>query len=81
MKTLKEFDMSRLQNVKTEYVKQLASCDFIRRNKNIVILETGNTHLITAIGSKACILEYKFLFYNASTLASELKEARSDYQL
>lgn len=84
MKTLEEFDMSRLQYVKPEYVKQLASCDFIRRHENMVMVGnpgTGKTHLMTAIGIKACILGYKVLFYNASTLASELKEARSDYQL
>lgn len=84
MKTPEEFDMSRLQYVKPEYVKQLASCDFIRRRENMIMVGnpgTGKTHLMTAIGIKACILGYRVLFYNASTLASDLKEARSDYQL
>lgn len=65
MKTLEEFDMSRLQYVKPEYVKQLASCDFISRHENMVMVGnpgTGKAHLMTAIGIKACILGYKVLF-------------------
>ena len=42
---------------------------------------TGKTHLMTALGIKACLLGYKVQFANAATLASELKEARDGYQL
>ena len=42
---------------------------------------TGKTHLMSAIGLKACLLGYKVLFKNATTLASELREARANYQL
>ena len=84
LKTLEEFDLSRLQYVKPEYVKQLASCDFIRRHENMVLIGnpgTGKTHLMTAIGVKACMLGYRVTFYNAGTLAAELKEARDEYKL
>lgn len=83
-KTLEEFDLTKLQHIKPEYVKQLASCDFIDRHENLVLVGnpgTGKTHLMTAIGVKACLLGYKVLFYSATTLASELKEARDSYQL
>ncbi|MCR4666569.1 MAG: IS21-like element helper ATPase IstB [Desulfovibrio sp.] len=83
-KTLEEFDLTKLQHVKPEYVKQLASCNFIERHENLVLVGnpgTGKTHLMTAIGVKACLLGYKVLFYSATTLASELKEARDSYQL
>lgn len=73
-----------LKHIKPEYVKQLASCDFIKRHENMVLIGnpgTGKTHLMTAIGIKACLLGYKVVFYNASTLASELKEARDEYRL
>ena len=83
-KTLEEFDLTKLQHVKPEYVKQLASCDFIERHENLVLVGnpgTGKTHLMIAIGVKACLLGYKVLFYSATTLASELKEARDSYQL
>ena len=84
LKTLEEFDLSKLQHVKPEYVKQLASCGFIDRRENLVLIGTpgtGKTHLMTAIGVKACLLGYKVLFCNATTLASDLKEARDSYQL
>ena len=83
-KTLEEFDLSRLQHVKPEYVKQLAGCGFIERHENVVMIGnpgTGKTHLMTALGVKACLLGYKVLFKNATTLASELREARDTYQL
>lgn len=84
LKTLEEFDLSRLEHVKPEYVKQLVICDFIRRHENLVMIGnpgTGKTHLMTALGLKACLLGYKVLFKNATTLAAELREARDNYQL
>lgn len=69
-KTLEEFDLSRLEHVKPEYVKQLASYDFIRRHEKLVMIGnpgTGKTHLMTALGLKACLLGYKVLFKNATT--------------
>ena len=65
-------------------MKQLASCDFIRRHENLVMIGnpgTGKTHLMTALGLKACLLGYKGSFQNATTLAAELREARDNYQL
>lgn len=84
VKTLEEFDLNCLQHVRPEFVKQLASCDFIERHENIVMIGnpgTGKTHLLTAIGLKACSCGYKVLFKNATTLASELHEAKDNYQL
>ena len=84
LKTLEEFDLSRLEHVKPEYVKQLASCSFVERHENLVMIgnpETGKTHLMTALGVKACLLGYKVLFKSAATLAAELREARDNYQL
>lgn len=84
LKTLEEFDLSRLEHVKPEYVKQLASCSFVGRHENLVMIGnpgTGKTHLMTALGMKACLLGYKVLFKSAATLAAELREARDNYQL
>lgn len=84
LKTLEEFDLSRLEHVKPEYVKQLASCSFVERHENLVMIGnpgTGKTHLMTALGVKACLLGYKVLFKSAATLAAELREARDNYQL
>ncbi|WP_281519065.1 IS21-like element helper ATPase IstB [Acidaminococcus timonensis] len=84
LKTLEEFDLTRLEHVRPEYVKQLASCDFIKRHENLVMIGnpgTGKTHLMTAFGVKACLLGWKVIFCNATTLATELCEAHDDYQL
>ena len=72
VKTLEEFDLTRLQHVRPEFVKQLASCDFIKHHENVVMIGnpgTGKTHLLTAIGIKACSCGYKVMFKNAVTLA------------
>ena len=84
VKTLEEFDLTRLQHIRPEYVKQLASCDFIDRHENIVMIGnpgTGKTHLMTALGFKACTKGYNVRFYHAASLATELKEARDNYVL
>ena len=76
--------ISRLEHVRPEYVKQLASCNFIKRHENLVMIGnpgTGKTHLMTALGVKACLLGWKVIFCNAATLATELCEAHDDYQL
>ena len=38
LKTLDEFDMSRLENVSESTIRQLASCDFIKQRQNIVMI-------------------------------------------
>ena len=42
---------------------------------------TGKTHLMTALGLKACLQGRKVLFKTATSLAAELREARDNYQL
>lgn len=84
LKTMEDFDLTRLEHVKPEYAKQLASCGFIDRHENVVMIGnpgTGKTHLMTAIGFKACLKGYSVLFYHAASLATELKEARNHYML
>lgn len=83
-KTLEEFDLTRLEHVKPDYVKQLASCEFVRQHENVVLVGTpgtGKTHLMIALGMKACRYGLKVVFRNASTLATELREAKDDYHL
>lgn len=83
LKTLEEFDLSRLEHVKPEYVKQLASCDFIRRYENLIMIGnpgTGKTYLMAALGPTAYRLGYNVLFKTATSLASELREAHDNYQ-
>lgn len=84
LKTMEEFHLERLEHVRPEFVKQLASCDFIHRHENVVMIGnpgTGKTHLMTALGLKACSDGYSVIFRNATTMAAELREAKDGYQL
>ena len=78
LKTLDEFDMSRLENVSESTVRHLASCDFIKQRQNIVMIGnpgSGKTHLSIALDMNACEAGYRVKFYTAVNLAAELAEA------
>ena len=78
LKTLDEFDMTRLENVSESTVRQLASCDFIKQRQNIVMIGnpgSGKMHLSIALGMNACEAGYRVKFYTAVNLAAELAEA------
>ena len=84
-KTLDEFDMTQLNpSVSPVFLNELASCKFIDACRNIVMIGNpgrGKTHIAIALGIKACLQGYRVLFRNASTLSTELTEARDSYQL
>jgi len=84
-KTLDDFDMSQLNpSVSSLFLQELASCKFIDERQNIVMIGNpgrGKTHIAIALGIKACLQGYRVLFKNASTLSTELTEARDNYQL
>ena len=83
-KTLEELNMSCFENIKTTFIQQLASCDFIHKRNNIIMIGPpgiGKTHLAIALGMKACSLGYRVLFRNAATLSTELCEAKDTYKL
>lgn len=78
LKTLDEFDMSRLENVSESTIRQLASCDFIKQRQNIVMIGnpgSGKTHLSIALGMNACEAGFRVKFYTAVNLAAEFAEA------
>ena len=84
-KSLDDFDTSQLNpSVSPVFLNELASCQFIEQKKNIVMIGNpgrGKTHIAIALGIKACLQGYHVLFKNASTLSTELTEARDTYQL
>jgi DNA replication protein DnaC len=84
-KTLDDFDMSQLNpSVSPIFLQELASCKYIDERQNIVMIGNpgrGKTHIAIALGIKACLQGYRVLFKNASTLSTELTEARDNYQL
>lgn len=82
IKTLDEFDTSRLKHVKEPFVFELAGCDYIDNHQNIIMIGnpgTGKTHLAISFGLKACTCGYSVRFYTAASLATELVEA-SEYK-
>lgn len=84
-KTLEELDLSRYDGKITElYINELASCRFIREKKNLVMLGNpgrGKTHIAIGLALKACASGMSVLFKNASSLSTELTEARDNYML
>ncbi len=83
-KTLEELTMSCFENIKPTFVNQLASCDFVKTRRNIIMIGppgTGKTHLAIGLGMKACALGYRVMFRTAATLSTELCEAKDAYRL
>jgi len=72
-KTLEELTMSCFENIKPTFIQQLASCDFIKKRRNIIMIGppgTGKTHLAIALGMKACACGYRVMFRTACTCHS-----------
>ncbi len=84
-KTLEELDLSRYNNKITSlFVNELATCRFVKEKKNLVMLGNpgrGKTHMAIGLALKACSLGMSVLFKNASSLSTELTEARDAYML
>lgn len=84
VKTMDELDYSRFDKIEEPFLRQLASCDFVERRQNIVMVGnpgTGKTHLSIALGVKACISGMNVKFFTAANLANELIEAQDHRKL
>lgn len=83
-KTLEEFEIKRLNYLKSSVVGELSSCEFIKKKENIVMIGspgTGKTHLSIALGLKACNYGYKVYFTTAANLSNHLIEAQENSNL
>ena len=84
-KTLDEFYMIQLNlTVSPVFLQEFASCQYMDERQKIVLIGNpgrGKTHIAIALGIKACMQGYCVPFKNASTLSTELTEARDKYQL
>ena len=75
---IEEISCSQERNLKKETLLQLASCDYIKQGRHIIITGKagcGKTWLSCALGRQACLLGYKVLFYNMIKLAEEITTA------
>lgn len=78
IKTFDEMDLSRYEHVSEATFHELASCDFVSKRQNIVMIGNtgrGKTHCSIALGIKACMQGMNVKFYTAANLSNELIEA------
>jgi DNA replication protein DnaC len=65
-------------------IEELASGDFIRRRSNLIFVGwsgIGKSHIIQAIGQKACVQGYRVLYRTSAELLSDLTASLADKTL
>jgi len=84
VKSLDSFDFKAIPSLNKMLVLELARCDYITRNENIIALGnsgTGKTHIALGLGLAACQKGLTVGFITASALVHELMEARDEKHL
>jgi DNA replication protein DnaC len=84
VKTMDELDKNRFEHMTEAFINELASCGFVSKRQNIVMIGnpgTGKTHLSIALGLKACMQGMNVKFYTAANLSNELIEAQDNHKL
>jgi DNA replication protein DnaC len=81
-KTLETFDWDFNKKVINRVdIEQLATGDFIRRNDNLVFVGqsgVGKSHLIQAIGIRACAVGYRVRYTTSAALIADLNASLAD---
>jgi DNA replication protein DnaC len=83
-KSLDSFEFKAIPSLNKVLVLELARCDYITRNENIIAIGnsgTGKTHIALGLGLAACQKGLTVGFITASALVHELLEARDDKRL
>ncbi len=84
VKSLDSFDFTAIPSLNKTLVMELARCDYIERQENIIALGpsgTGKTHVALGLGLAACQRGLSVGFITAATLVHELMEARDEKRL
>lgn len=80
-KTLEDFDFHFNPNVPKARVIDLATCSFVERRQNVLLLGptgVGKSHIAQALGHRACRLGKNVLHVAAQDLFKQLRAARAD---
>jgi DNA replication protein DnaC len=80
-KTIEDFDFAFNPNVPKAKVIELATCHFVQRRENVLIVGktgVGKSHIAQAIGHRACLLGHTVFFVSAQQLLGQLRAARAD---
>ena len=83
-KSLEEFEWSFNPNVPKAKIVDLATCSFIERRENALLLGptgVGKSHIAQAIGERACRAGYSTCYTSAHGMLSQLRAARADDSL
>jgi DNA replication protein DnaC len=80
--TLDGFDWAfNAQGVDRRAVEQLATCDFVRRRENVVLVGQtglGKSRILQSIGQAACVLGYRVRYATSAKLLQESTAALAD---
>lgn len=81
MKSIEDFDFQFNPSVPKAKVLDLATCQFVERKHNVVIVGktgVGKSHLAQALGHRACRAGYSALYIAAHEMLTQLRASRAD---
>ena len=80
-KSLEGFDFNFNPKLPVQYIRDLATCQFIERQESVILcgpVGVGKTFLAQALGLQACRAGYEVLFNKTSHLLADLGGGRAD---
>jgi DNA replication protein DnaC len=80
--SLETFDWQfNAQTIKRAAIEELASCAFVRRRENIIVVGQsglGKSHIFKAIGRCACVQGFRARYTTSAALITDLKKTLAD---